>query len=176
MKWSLDRAVSIGGFATTQMNAGSLEKPEQFVAVDDKTFRLDYMRRDKLTMPNLAVTIPFVFDSELAIAQRRRRPLAKDYLKNNIAGGGAFKVEAWRPGTETIYTRNDDWKSRPAAQAAPRHRPRHPLAEHPPRADRARRRRYLLRPAAEGLQGPGGSAGRSASPPCRSRTPSGTSP
>ncbi len=37
VKWSLDRAVSIGGFATTQMNAGSLEKPEQFVALDDKT-------------------------------------------------------------------------------------------------------------------------------------------
>lgn len=68
VKWSLDRAVSIGGFATTQMNAGSLEKAEQFVALDDKTFRVDFIRKDKLTMPNLAVTIPFVFDSELAIA------------------------------------------------------------------------------------------------------------
>ncbi len=113
VKWSLDRAVSIGGFATTQMAAGSMEKPEQFVAVDDKTFRLDFARRDKLTMPDMAVTIPFIFDSETAIANSGGDPWAKDYLKNNVAGGGAFKVEAWRPGTETIYVRNDDWKNGP---------------------------------------------------------------
>ena len=113
VKWSLDRAVTIGGFATTQMAAGSLEKPEQFVAVDEKTFRIDFLRKDKLTMPDLGVTIPFVFDSETAKANSGGDPLAKDYLKNNICGGGAFKVEAWRPGTETIYTRNDDWKNGP---------------------------------------------------------------
>src|SRR3546814_10284734 len=31
VKWSYDRAVSVGGFPTFQMKAGSLEKPEQFV-------------------------------------------------------------------------------------------------------------------------------------------------
>ncbi|WP_043833784.1 ABC transporter substrate-binding protein [Muricoccus aerilatus] len=113
VKWSLDRAVSIGGFATTQMNAGSLEKPEQFVAVDDRTFRIDYIRKDKLTLPNLGVTIPFVIDSELAIRNSGGDPWAKEWLKNNVAGSGAFKVETWRPGTETIYVRNDDWKSGP---------------------------------------------------------------
>ncbi len=113
VKWSMDRAVSIGGFATTQMAAGSLEKPEQFVAVDDKTFRIDFVRRDKLTMPDMGVTIPFVFDSETAIANSGGDPWAKDYLKNNVAGSGAFKVESWKPGTETIYTRNDDWKCGP---------------------------------------------------------------
>ncbi len=111
VKWSLDRAVTIGGFATTQMNAGSLEKPEQFVVVDDKTFRIDFLRKDKLTMPNLAVTIPFVFDSELAIKNGGGDPLAKEWLKNNIAGSGAFKVESWKPGVETIYVRNDAWAS-----------------------------------------------------------------
>jgi peptide/nickel transport system substrate-binding protein len=111
VKWSLDRAVSIGGFATTQMAAGSLEKPAQFVALDDKTFRIDFVRRDKLTMPDLAVTIPFVFDSELALANAGGDPWAKEYLKSNVAGGGAFKLESWKPGTETVYVRNDDWKS-----------------------------------------------------------------
>ena len=111
VKWSLDRAVSIGGFATTQMNAGSLEKPEQFVALDDRTFRVDFVRKDKLTMPNLAVTIPFVFDSELALKNGGGDPWAKDWLKNNVAGSGAFKVESWKPGVETIYVRNDAWTS-----------------------------------------------------------------
>ena len=38
VKWSFDRAVTVGGFPTFQMAAGSLEKPEQFVVVDDHTF------------------------------------------------------------------------------------------------------------------------------------------
>src|SRR3954447_1907849 len=97
VKWSMDRAVTIGGFATTQMAAGSLEKPEQFVAVDDKTFRIDFARRDKLTMPDLAVAIPMVYDSETAIANSGGDPLAKEYLKNNVAGSGAYKVESWKP-------------------------------------------------------------------------------
>ncbi len=113
VKWSLDRAVSIGGFATTQMAAGSLAKPEQFVVVDPKTFRIDFTRRDKLTMPDLAVTIPFIFDSETAKANAGGDPWAKDWLKNNVAGGGAWKVESWKPGTETIYARFDNWKSGP---------------------------------------------------------------
>ena len=111
VKWSLDRAVSIGGFATTQMNAGSLENPEQFVALDDRTFRIDFVRKDKLTLPNLAVTIPFVFDSELAVRSGGGDIWAKDWLKNNVAGSGAFKVESWKPGIETIYVRNDAWTS-----------------------------------------------------------------
>ena len=116
VKWSMDRAVSIGGFATTQMAAGSLEKPEQFVAVDDKTFRVDFVRRDKLTMPDLRVTIPFIFDHETALANAAGDPWAKDYLKNNVAGSGAFKVESWKPGIEPIYVRNDDWKCGPMPQ------------------------------------------------------------
>ncbi len=113
VKWSLDRAVSIGGFATTQMAAGSLEKPEQFVVVDDKTLRIDFLRRDKMTMPNLAVTIPFVIDSELAVKNGGGDPWAKDWLKNNVAGSGAYKVESWKPGVETIYVRNDAWTQGP---------------------------------------------------------------
>ena len=111
VKWSMDRAVSIGGFATTQMAAGSLEKAEQFVAVDARTFRIDFVRKDKLSMPDLAVTIPFVIDSETAKANSGGDVWAKDYLKNNVAGSGAFKVESWKPGVETIYTRFDGWKS-----------------------------------------------------------------
>lgn len=111
VKWSLDRAVSIGGFATTQMNAGSLEKPEQFVALDDRTFRIDFVRKDKMTMSNLAVTIPFVIDAELAQRNGGGDPWAKEWLKNNVAGSGAYRVESWKPGVETIYVRNDAWTS-----------------------------------------------------------------
>ncbi len=51
VKWSLDRAVSVSGFPTVQMTAGSLIKTEQFVAVDDNTFRVDFSRRTALPFP-----------------------------------------------------------------------------------------------------------------------------
>ena len=49
VKWSFDRAVTVGGFPTVQMKAGTLLKPEQFVAVDDTTFRVDLIKKDRLT-------------------------------------------------------------------------------------------------------------------------------
>src|ERR1044072_4995933 len=64
VKWSLAGAVSVGGFPTFQMSAGSLTKPEQFVVVDDYTVRVDFAKKDKLTIPDLAVIVPCVVNSE----------------------------------------------------------------------------------------------------------------
>ena len=50
VKWSLDRAVSVGGFPTFQMSAGSLTKPEQFVVVDDNT-AASIFPENRLTTP-----------------------------------------------------------------------------------------------------------------------------
>ncbi len=112
VKWSFDRAVSVGGFATFQMGAGSLEKPEQFEVVDDHTFRVKFLRKDKLTMNNIAVPVPCVFNSELVKKNATAQdPWGLAWTRNNVAGGGAYKVEAWRSGQEIIYLRNDDWKS-----------------------------------------------------------------
>src|SRR5512147_1744764 len=63
VKWSLDRAVKVGGFPTFQMGAGSLTKAEQFVVVDDNTVRIDFARKDRLTIPDLAVIVPCVINS-----------------------------------------------------------------------------------------------------------------
>ncbi|WP_228142643.1 ABC transporter substrate-binding protein, partial [Acinetobacter baumannii] len=64
VKWSRDRAVSVGGFPTFQMSAGSLTKPEQFVVVDDNTVRVDFAKKDRLTIPDLAVIVPCIVNSE----------------------------------------------------------------------------------------------------------------
>jgi ABC-type transport system substrate-binding protein len=47
VKWSLDRAVTVGGFPTFQMAAGSLKKFEQFVVLDDHTIRVDFLQKDR---------------------------------------------------------------------------------------------------------------------------------
>src|SRR5437773_8565025 len=114
VKWSFDRAVTVGGFPTFQMKAGSLEKPEQFVVVDDYTFRVTFVRKDKMTMPDLAVVVPAVFNSELARKHATAQdPWAMEWLKSNDAGSGAYKLESWKPGQDTVYVRFDDWKSGP---------------------------------------------------------------
>jgi peptide/nickel transport system substrate-binding protein len=114
VKWSFDRAVTVGGFPTFQMAAGSLEKPEQFEVVDEHTFRVKLIRKDKLTMNDLAVPVPSIFNSELVKKNATAAdPWGLAWTRNNTAGGGAYKVEAYRPGQEIVYVRYDDWKSGP---------------------------------------------------------------
>ncbi|HKN08795.1 MAG TPA: ABC transporter substrate-binding protein [Pseudomonadota bacterium] len=110
VKWSLDRAVTVGGFPTFQMGAGSLTKPEQFVVLDDHTIRVDFLRKDRLTIPDLAVVVPCVLNSELVKKHATEKdPWGLDYTKQNTAGGGAYRVVSWNAGTEVILERNDKW-------------------------------------------------------------------
>ena len=114
VKWSLDRAVTVGGFPTFQMRAGSLEKPEQFVVVDDHTIRVDFIRKDRLTIPDLAVIVPCIINSELVKKNANEKdPWGMEYTKQNTAGSGAYKVARWTPGTEVVLERNDAWNLGP---------------------------------------------------------------
>ena len=114
VKWSLDRAVSVGGFPTFQMSAGSLTKPEQFVVVDDNTFRVDFARKDRLTVPDLAVIVPCIVNSELVKKHATEKdPWGMEFTKQNTAGSGAYKVASWVAGTEVVLERNDAWMGGP---------------------------------------------------------------
>lgn len=114
VKWSLDRAVSVGGFPTFQMAAGSLTKKEQFVVVDDNTFRVDFARKDRLTIPDLAVVVPCIINSELVKKHATEKdPWGLEYTKQNTAGSGAYKVASWVAGTEVVLERNDAWVGGP---------------------------------------------------------------
>ncbi len=114
VKWSLDRAVSVGGFPTFQMSAGSLTKPEQFVVVDDNTVRVDFAKKDRLTIPDLAVIVPCVVNSELVKKNATEKdPWGLEYTKQQTAGSGAYKVTKWTAGTEVVMERNDDWVGGP---------------------------------------------------------------
>jgi peptide/nickel transport system substrate-binding protein len=114
VKWSLDRAVTVGGFPTFQMGAGSLTKPEQFVVVDDDTIRVDFLRKDRLTIPDLAVIVPAIYNSELVKKHATEKdPWGMEYTKQNTAGSGAYRVVSWNAGTEVILERNDKWVGGP---------------------------------------------------------------
>jgi peptide/nickel transport system substrate-binding protein len=114
VKWSLDRAVTVGGFPTFQMGAGSLTKAEQFVVVDDNTVRIDFLKKDRLTIPDLAVIVPCIINSELVKKNATDKdPWGLDYTKQNTSGSGAYKMTKWTPGAEVILERNEDWKLGP---------------------------------------------------------------
>ena len=114
IKWSLDRAVTVGGFPTFQMSAGSLTKPEQFVIVDDHTFRVDFAKKDRLTVPDLAVIVPCIINSELVKSKATEQdPWGLEYTKLNTVGSGAYKVTNWTAGSQVVLERNDNWKGGP---------------------------------------------------------------
>ena len=114
VKWSFDRAVTVGGFPTFQMSAGSLTKPEQFVIVDDHTFRIDFAKKDRLTIPDLAVIVPCVLNSALVKKHTTPDdPWGLEYTKLNTVGSGAFKVTNWTAGSQVVLERNDNWKGGP---------------------------------------------------------------
>lgn len=114
VKWSFDRAVSVGGFAAVQMGAGAMTKPEQFSVVDPHTFKITFDKANKLSLPDLVVPIPCIVNSTLAKKHATASdPWALDWVQHNDAGGGAFKVASWKPGTEIVFTRFEDWKSGP---------------------------------------------------------------
>jgi peptide/nickel transport system substrate-binding protein len=114
VKWSLDRAVSVGGFPTFQMAAGSLTKAEQFVVVDDHTVRVDFLKKDRLTIPDLAVVVPAIYNSELVKKNATEKdPWGLEYTKQNTVGSGAYRVTKWTPGSEVILERFEGWKGGP---------------------------------------------------------------
>ena len=118
VKWSFDRAISLGGFPAVQMRAGSLEKTEQFEVVDAKTFRIKFIRKSKLTMPDLAVPVPIIINSKVAKQHATPDdPWATNYLHRTPAGSGAFMLERWDPGQQVIYVRNENWKGGPLPPA-----------------------------------------------------------
>lgn len=114
VKWSFDRAVSVGGFPSVQMKAGGLIRPDQFVAVDTETFVIKLDRASKLTIPDLAVPVPFIINAAVAKANATDAdPWAMEYLHKTPAGSGAFKVLRWAPGEQLVYERNDNWVGGP---------------------------------------------------------------
>jgi peptide/nickel transport system substrate-binding protein len=114
VKWSLDRAIAAGGFAAIQMGAGSMTNPEQFVVIDDHTIRIEFPKANKLSLPDLAVPVPVIINSELAKKHATSAdPWAFEWVGRNDAGGGPYKVDTWSPGSELVLTRFDGWKSGP---------------------------------------------------------------
>ena len=99
VRWSFERALALGGFPKVQMGAGGFVDPAQFVAVDEKTFRIDLKKPSKLSLPNLTVPVAVVINSKVAKAKATAAdPWATEFLHTNPQGSGAYKIERWDAG------------------------------------------------------------------------------
>ena len=113
VKWSLDRAVSVT-VAKNQLGTGSLTNPDQFVIVDPHTIRVDVPRKDRYTLPNLAIAFPVIMNSKLVKKNAKADdPWGAEWLKTNDAGGGAYKLEAFEAGQQLVLSRHAGWKAGP---------------------------------------------------------------
>ena len=114
VRWSFERALALGGFPKVQMGAGGFVDPTQFVAVDEKTFRIDLKKPSKLSLPNLTVPVAVIINSKAAKAKATAAdPWATEFLHTNPQGSGAYKVERWDAGQQLVYVRNEDWVGGP---------------------------------------------------------------
>lgn len=117
VKWSFERHAAMPGPGKTTMEHISLNCPEQYVVVDDHTFRFDLDRNDKLIIPALTTQICGIFNSKLAKSHAAPNdPLAIEWLKGHTAGGGAYKVTSELGLQEVAFVRNDQWKCGPLPQ------------------------------------------------------------
>ncbi|MBL8701938.1 MAG: ABC transporter substrate-binding protein [Alphaproteobacteria bacterium] len=111
VKWSFDRVVA-SPVGRAQFSTGSMTAPEQFTVVDQHTFRVTTPRADRFTLPNIAATYGVIFNSKLVKAQAGANdPWGAEWLKTNVAGGGAYRLEAHTPGQSVTLARYDNWKS-----------------------------------------------------------------
>jgi peptide/nickel transport system substrate-binding protein len=111
VKWSLDRMLGMP-LGRAQFATGSMTSPGQFTVLDTHAIRITTPRPDRFTLPNLALAQPVIFNSRLARSHATAAdPWAAEWLRTNVAGGGAFRLERHTPGQSLMLARNDDWKS-----------------------------------------------------------------
>jgi peptide/nickel transport system substrate-binding protein len=114
VKYTFDRAIGVGGYPKSTMAAASLFRPEQFVLVDDHTFRIDFDRKDKLSPLYMGVHVVGIYNSDLVKKNSTPQdPWGQIFTRNNLASSGAYRVEKWTPGQEIILAVNPDWKCGP---------------------------------------------------------------
>ncbi|WP_076866060.1 ABC transporter substrate-binding protein [Bradyrhizobium mercantei] len=111
VKWSLDRMVSAKSNAAAQLSSGSMTKTEQFVIAGPNVVEINLPDANRLALPNLGLPFSVIINSNLAKRHASADdPWALDWLKNNAAGSGAYKVETFRPSEQVVLRRHDNWK------------------------------------------------------------------
>ena len=119
VKWSLDRAVTAPVLGKAQLLTGSMTSADQFKVIDPQTFEVTLPKPDKLALPNLATVYPIIINSKVAKEHATAEdPWALAWLKEHTAGSGAYVIETFKPGEQTIMSRSAAWNRGTADKTA----------------------------------------------------------
>lgn len=112
VKWSMDRHVTANSLAKSQLQISNWVSPDQFNVLGPMTFEAVLAKPDRRGLMNLAV--PYVIMINSTLAKRNATaddPWAQKWMQSNLAGGGAYTVETFRPGEQVVLRRNENWKN-----------------------------------------------------------------
>jgi peptide/nickel transport system substrate-binding protein len=91
---------------------------DQLKVNDERTFAVTLPAPNRFAVSVFSIPFAAIINSKLARQNATAQdPWANEWLKRNAAGGGAYKVEAFR-NDQVVLARNDDWVSgaKPALQ------------------------------------------------------------
>ena len=108
VRWSIERALTVKGAAGV-MAVGALKNAEQLKVLDAHTFQVTLPAPNRFAIPVFTIPFAAIINSKLAKQNATAQdPWANEWLKRNAAGGGAYKIEAFR-NDQVVLSRNDDW-------------------------------------------------------------------
>jgi peptide/nickel transport system substrate-binding protein len=108
VRWSIERALNVKGAAGV-MAVGALKNADQLKVIDPNTFQVTLPAPNRFAIPVFTIPFAAIINSKLARQNATAQdPWANEWLKRNAAGGGAYKIEAFR-NDQVLLSRNEDW-------------------------------------------------------------------
>ena len=102
VRWSLEKAISAGATGAFWVSLGGLTSIDQVSVIDDYTIRISGVTSDKF-LPSLGTGWLAIYDSqEVKKYATDDDPYANEWLNQNAAGFGPYRVESFGLGGEEV--------------------------------------------------------------------------
>jgi peptide/nickel transport system substrate-binding protein len=119
VRWSFERIVAKAGITSGVLfTAAAVDRENPISVVDRYTFDYNLLEVNGMAVPILHYNGTGIFDSTTAKANATTDdPWASDWLGENSASFGPFKVESLTPSEEVVLVRNEDyWRGVPTIE------------------------------------------------------------
>ncbi|WP_173514518.1 ABC transporter substrate-binding protein [Sinorhizobium psoraleae] len=112
VRWSIERLLN-ETYAADVIQVAGITTADQLSAPDDQTFVVKLREPSHYSVSVFSIPFAVIINKKLAVANASSQdPWAKEWLKFNTAGGGAFKIESSTP-QQLVLVRNDEWITGP---------------------------------------------------------------
>ncbi len=115
VRWSLEKSMSGATTGKFWVSLGGLNSIDQVTVIDDYTLEIEGLFGDKM-LPALGTGWLVVYDSEVVKSMATEEdPYANEWLNQNAAGFGPYRVVSFGPGGEEVVleARENYWGEQP---------------------------------------------------------------